>query len=117
MNKAYQLNNQFLKEKNKIKKEMSKKTLKKIDHLTIFNDSIYVNCKDTVIVHKKINDTMYACSYVTKNGKVKLVPNTDKYYKITIFQDSCQEEFKKLDRLYKTFRRNISKVKKSITSK
>ena len=54
---------------------------------------------------------MYACSYVTKNGKVKLVPNTDKYYKITIFQDSCQEEFEKLDRLYKTFRRNISKVK------
>ncbi len=109
MDKTHQINNKFLKDKDKIKEEITIKTLKHVDNLHIYNNKIYVTYDQTTIIHNKTKNKMYICEYVVENNEVKLIPNTNLFYKNTLFQDNCQEEFTELDNLYQAYKKSLGK--------
>ena len=110
MNKSRQINNNYLLEKDKIRKEISKKTLKQIDKLHIFNNEIYITMGDITIVHEQNKKHMFVCTYVIEKNELKFIPNTKSLYKITFFQDYCQDDFLKLSHLYQQYRKNLNKA-------
>ena len=109
MDKAHQINDKFLKRKEKISAQIQRKTLKPIDSLHIFNNNIFLTTNNVIIIHTKTNGDVYTCESVVENNQVKMIPNTTIFYKDTTFQDTCQEEFHELDIIYQAYKKELKK--------